>query len=138
MRSQQIITTMQTHTSRLLTDQDTIVVADDDPAILDALKIMLELYNYHVETIQDGKVVSRLSSLRPKLLLLDICMSGVDGREICKKLKSREATKDIPVILISASCNMDEMIKDSGADDCLSKPFEMQQLLSKVKKYILN
>jgi CheY-like chemotaxis protein len=115
-----------------------IVIVDDDPAILEAMKMILELYNYDVETIADGEVISRLASLQPKLLFLDICMSGVDGGDICKSLKTTEATKDIPVVMISASYNLREVVQSSGADDFLAKPFELHDLLSKVNKYLLN
>ena len=70
---------------------------DDDPAILEAMKMILELYNYDVETIADGAIIQKLVSMQPKLLFLDICMSGIDGGDICKSLKATAATKDIPV-----------------------------------------
>lgn len=115
-----------------------IVIVDDDPAILEAMKMILELYNYEVETIADGEVISRLASLQPKLLFLDVCLSGLDGGDICKSLKTTDATKDIPVVMISASYNLREVVQNSGADDFLAKPFELHDLLSKVNKYLLN
>lgn len=119
-------------------ENNIIVVADDDPAILDAMKMMLEFYHFHVETIADGVILPKLIALQPKLLLLDICMAGVDGRDICKSVKMTEATKDIPVVMISASGDLIKTVKSFGADDYLAKPFEMQDLLSKVNKYLLN
>lgn len=119
-------------------NKGTIVVADDDLAILDSLKMILEFNHFKVETIADGVVVSRLKTLQPKLLLLDISMQGVDGRDICKELKSITRTKHIPVIMISASVELEKSMRDSGADDYLAKPFEMQDLLSKVNKYLTN
>jgi DNA-binding response OmpR family regulator len=118
--------------------ENTILIADDDPSILEAMKMMLEMYDFSVETIADGSILPKLSQVKPKLLFLDICMSGVDGRDVCKAMKASEATKDIPVIMISASCDMIRAARDSGADDYLAKPFEMQDLLSKVNKYLLN
>jgi DNA-binding response OmpR family regulator len=138
MKSGNIIGSIQPQQTIIPLTKPTIVIADDDLAILDAMKLMLELYDFKVETIADGMVLPRMVSLQPKLLLLDICMSGVDGREVCRKLKRTEATKDIPVILISASVDLANVIKESGADDYLPKPFAMQDLISKVNKYILN
>ncbi len=115
-----------------------ILVADDDPAILDAVKMMLEFCDYEVYTSPDGMFVPKLKDQRPQLLLLDIWMSGTDGREVCKKLKSRKETKDIPIILISASSDAEKSSKEAGANDFLAKPFEMNDLLQKIEKYISN
>jgi CheY-like chemotaxis protein len=118
--------------------ENTILIADDDPSILEAMKMMLEMYDFSVETVADGSILPKLTTLKPKLLLLDICMSGVDGRDVCKAMKASDATKDIPVVMISASCDMVSSAKESGADDYLAKPFEVQELLTKVNKYLLN
>jgi CheY-like chemotaxis protein len=115
-----------------------ILVADDDPAILDAVKMMLEFCDYEVETLADGRVISKLDKQKPQLVLLDIWMSGTDGREVCKKLKSRAETKDIPVILISASRDIEKSTKEAGANDFIAKPFEMNELLNKIEKYTAN
>ena len=113
-----------------------ILVADDNPAILDALKIMLEEEGYEVETTVDGATVQDIKEPLPDLLLLDIWMSGIDGRNVCKLLKSSAATKHIPVIMISATKDIEQIAKDSGADDCVSKPFQMEYLLAIVAKYV--
>ena len=138
MKTLPIVGSVQSQRTKLLNQKPTIVVADDDPSILDAMKTILELYNFQVETIADGMVMPKLVSLRPKLLLLDICMSGVDGRDICRTLKKSEKTKNIPVIMISANYDVANCVSESGADDFLAKPFELQDLLSKVNKYLLN
>jgi DNA-binding response OmpR family regulator len=113
-----------------------ILVADDNPAILDALKIMLEEEGYEVETTVDGATAQDIKEPLPDLLLLDIWMSGIDGRDICKHLKSSAATKHIPVIMISATKDIEQIAKGSGADDCVSKPFQMEHLLATVAKYV--
>jgi DNA-binding response OmpR family regulator len=122
--------------TKLTQVRPTIVVADDDPDILEAMKMMLELYNFNVETIADGVVLPKLKKLQPQLLLLDIRMSGVDGRAICKKLKSLDETKNIPVVMISANVNLQNSVKEAGANDYLAKPFEMNELLNKIEKYV--
>jgi DNA-binding response OmpR family regulator len=133
-----IIGSLQVPKTNILPQKNTIVVVDDDPSILEAMKMILEFNNYHVVTIGDGEILTKLALIQPKLLFLDICMSGVDGRDICKSLKAADATKDITVVMISASCDLEDVIKGTGADDYLAKPFELRDLLSKVTKYLLN
>jgi DNA-binding response OmpR family regulator len=113
-----------------------ILIADDNPAILDALKIMLEEEGYDVETTVDGATARDMREHLPDLLLLDIWMSGIDGRDICKHLKSAAATRHIPVIMISATKDIEQIAKDSGADDFISKPFQMEHLLAMVAKHV--
>ena len=121
-----------------MTRKKRVLVADDDPAILDSLKIMLELEGYHVDTTVDGEVVYKMEKNYPNLLLLDIWMSGQDGRDICRYLKSEPHTKNIPIIMISASRDVMKSAKDAGADDFIEKPFEMEELLHKVRFHIAN
>ncbi len=112
-----------------------ILIADDDPGILDALKIMLEEMGYIVETTTDGETVKKVYTHLPDLILLDIWMSGMDGRDICKKLKSQEKTKNIPIIMVSANRDTEKIAKEAGADDFVAKPFEMDDLLDMISKY---
>ena len=113
-----------------------ILVADDNPAIVDALKIMLDEEGYEVETTVDGTTVQNMKEPLPDLLLLDIWMSGVNGGDICKLLKSAAATKHLPILLISATKDIEQIARDSGADDFISKPFQMEHLLATVAKYV--
>ena len=112
------------------------MVADDDPSILDALTIMLEDAGYAVETTVDGLTVRDMNDKLPDVLLLDIWMSGMDGKAICKHLKSQELTKHIPIIMVSANKDTKQIALDCGADDFLEKPFQMEDLLAIVAKYI--
>ncbi len=113
-----------------------ILIADDDPAIVDAVQLMLELYDYEVSTTVDGETIFKMEKEYPDLLLLDIWMSGQDGREICKYLKNNPLTKHIPIIMISASRDIIQSAKDAGADDFITKPFQMDELLTMIAKYI--
>ncbi|HVF69319.1 MAG TPA: response regulator [Xanthomonadales bacterium] len=114
-----------------------IMVADDDPGILDATKIMLEEAGYEVETTVDGAVVRDVHEEYPDLILLDIWMSSMNGTDICKHLKSNKLTKHIPIIMFSANKDTEKIAKVAGADDFLAKPFQMEQLLVKVAEYVL-
>lgn len=114
-----------------------ILVADDDPAILDAIKIILEMEGYKVDTTVNGETVAKMFEEPPHLLLLDIWMSGQDGRDICKALKAQHSTKNIPIIMVSASRDIEQSALNAGADDFLAKPFEIKDLLQKVKQHTL-
>lgn len=113
-----------------------ILVADDDPAIVDAMQMILEDAGYLVNTTLDGETVLQLEKELPDLLLLDIWMSGQDGREIAKILKHQDHTKHIPIVMISASKDIEKSAKEAGANDFLPKPFEMDDLIQMVQKYI--
>lgn len=113
-----------------------ILVVDDDQDILFVLKLMLEMKGYTVELSSDPGKLLKMDTELPSLLLLDIWMGNYDGREICQQLKSDPATKDLPVILLSASRDIEQSAKDAGADDFLAKPFEQKHLLEKIVKYI--
>lgn len=123
---------MDTHGNR---NNKKILVVDDDPAIVEVLHMMLELAGYDVTTSTNGNILPLLDSYTPDLILLDIMMSGVSGKEVCKDLKNRNETKEIPVIMISANRDGHLIASEACAEDFLAKPFEMQQLLSKVEKY---
>ena len=110
------------------------MIADDDPGIVDAVGMLLEFEGYEVTSTLDGAAVIGMMTAPPDLLLLDIWMSGEDGRDICKKLKDTSETKDIPVIMISASRDIKESAIESGADDFIAKPFDMTELVDKIER----
>jgi DNA-binding response OmpR family regulator len=116
-----------------------ILVADDDPAILDVLTLMLEDAGYDVETSVDGNEVYNMEAVYyPDLLLLDIWMSGSDGRDVCKHVKKHKHKKDIPVIMFSANKDGAAIAREAGAEDFIAKPFEMDELLEKIKNVVYN
>jgi DNA-binding response OmpR family regulator len=112
-----------------------ILVVDDNEDILEILKLILEGYDYEVMTLADGHLLaSEIREYKPDLILLDIMLGDMDGRELCKMLKSNIETHDIRVILISASHGLSERFKPSDApDDFLAKPFDISELLDKVQ-----
>ncbi len=114
-----------------------ITLADDDPGILDAVGMMLEMEGYEVSATLNGNTILNFQQELPDIYVLDIWMSGSDGRELCKKLKGEERTKDIPVILISASNDLKRSAETAGADDFLAKPFEIDALLEKIDKLLV-
>ena len=113
-----------------------ILVADDDEEVLHVLDTMLTTAGYSVTTMIQGEQVLAIKKNLPHLILLDIWMAGIDGREICKHLKDQSSTKHIPVIFISANRDTEEIATYAGADDFIYKPFDMDDLLQKVAKYL--
>ena len=110
-----------------------ILIADDDPGIVDAVEMLLSFSGYDVSSTYDGRDALKLSNEQiPDLFLLDIWMSGVDGRDICRELKQNIQTRHIPVLMISASNDIHHSAIDAGADDFMTKPFDMQQLIDKI------
>lgn len=113
-----------------------VLVADDDPAIVESITLILEEYGYLVQSTSDGQTLYQLKYDLPDLILLDIWMSGDDGREICTFLKKQENTKHIPIIMISASRDIKKSARDAGADDFLAKPFNIDELIKIIEKCI--
>ena len=113
-----------------------IVVADDDKDIVVVLSMMLEDAGYEVQSTANGHTVQKVCDYLPDLLLLDIWMAGVDGRDICKQLKNQRLTKHIPIIMVSANQDTEKIAREAGADDFIAKPFDMDDLLTMVEKRI--
>ncbi|MCZ4242658.1 response regulator [Pedobacter punctiformis] len=109
-----------------------ILIADDDEGIVDAVTMILEVMGYEVEHTYDGGTVIDAVKSKPDLIMLDIWMSGHDGRDICKALKNNPDYKEIPILMISASRDIKQSALDAGANDFMEKPFEMDSLLNKV------
>ena len=112
-----------------------VLVVDDDPTIVESTCLILNEWGYQTEAMIDGKKVYDMNKNFPDVMLLDIWMSDQDGREITKFLKKNKLTKNIPIIMISASRDLEKSAKDAGANDFLEKPFEMQDLLDKVEHH---
>jgi DNA-binding response OmpR family regulator len=114
-----------------------ILVVDDNKDILDLLKYVLEDSGYEVGTLANGNFLfDAIGNLHPDLILLDVMLGNVDGRELCKQLKFTPATHNIPIILISATHNMPSDITGGSPDGFLAKPFDINQLLDSIKKQL--
>lgn len=111
-----------------------ILVVDDDPSILDAIEVALNLQGYEVEATSKGEeTFSKIESFSPDLVLMDVYLSGMDGRDICRQLKSDEKTKELPVVIFSADKSMKQVFKDCNANDFIGKPFKMDEMYEKIK-----
>lgn len=113
-----------------------VLIADDNKYMLDALREIIEIGGYRAEVADvDGPFI--LSNELPDLILMDIKMSGKDGRVICRDLKSQLKTKNIPIILLSASHQLHDSALEAGADGFMAKPFRMNELLEKINDLII-
>ena len=114
-----------------------ILVVDDDIDILSVMEILLTMKGFEVEVTAKGEnTFPKIESFKPDLILLDVLISGHDGRTICRNLKSNNETKHIPVIMFSAHPGAANTISEYGADDFISKPFDVTNLLQKVNQQL--
>lgn len=119
-------------------DKQTIVIVDDEPDILIFLEAMLRDAGYEVVVVEKSEALEQFLEQRrlPSLILLDMLLSGKDGRAISRQLKSQNVTRDIPIIMLSAHPGAAKEALESGADDFIAKPFEMDDLLLKISSYV--
>lgn len=113
-----------------------ILIADDDPAIVESLMMILEDEGYVTDGTQGRDTINKTLAWTPDLLFLDMWMPEINGREICEWLKACEATRRLPIIMFSASRDAEPVALAAGADDFLSKPFELQRVLDAVERHI--
>lgn len=119
--------------------KQTILVVDDNEANVELLEAYLTAYGYDVITAMNGESgLEKTYENMPDLLLLDIMMPGLNGYEVCKKLKEDEKTRFIPIVMITALTEVDDKVKglDVGADDFLSKPFNKLELMARVRSLL--
>jgi len=115
----------------------TILVVDDDIAIVEGLQYLLEDAGYTVNTCEDGSFVyKKFNGCKPDLILLDYMLSGENGGDITKKLKRKHDMKNIPVIIISASHNIKDRVIQAGADDFIPKPYDIYDLLDTIQRHL--
>ena len=114
----------------------TILLIEDNAAIIDALGFLLEEEGYQVDLPDRGAAIHDLKAPFPDLILLDLLLSGMDGKTICQQLKSKAITCHIPIILMSANKNTPRIAREVGADDWIMKPFEMWALLALLDAYL--
>lgn len=111
-----------------------VLIVEDDPGIIDAIGMILSEVGYEVMAETNSrKAMDLVEEFNPDLVILDMLMSGVDGREVCYRIKSDY--ESIPVIMISAHPRAHETVFDYGADDFLAKPFDLEELVRIASKY---
>ena len=114
-----------------------ILILDDDPDLCVMIKMMLEYNGYATVEASDEHDTRKILSERfIDLIIMDMLLSGTDGTDICRRLKQDSKTSSVPVLMFSAHPNAKEACLAAGADDFISKPFEMNDLLSRIDKFV--
>lgn len=119
--------------------KNSILIVDDIPDNLRLLSNMLINQGYKVRMAKSGKMaLMGINAVKPDLILLDIKMSGLSGFDVCEKLKSDPATKDIPVIFISAQDQTEDKLKafQLGGVDYITKPFHIEEVLARITTHL--
>ena len=117
-----------------------VLVADDDPDILLLMTLTLERDGYDVVAAKDGLGALEAAVERvPHLVLLDLMMPGLDGYEVTRRLRVEPATKDLPIVIVTAAAEESQAARalDAGADAYMKKPFSPRELLAKTAALIL-
>ena len=111
-----------------------VLIVDDNPDISEVVKIILSKAGYRAKTMEHFEPFPEQEA--PDVILLDLKMADQDGAKICRQLKKKKDTRNIPVILFSASPDVQAEALKAGADDFISKPFEINELLQKIEHVI--
>ena len=116
--------------------EEIILVVDDEPDALEMLKFRLDKEKFQVITASQGlEALERAAREQPSLILLDVLMPGLSGYEVCQRLKAREETKAIPIIMLTVKAETESKIEalNMGADDYITKPFAIKELVARIR-----
>lgn len=115
-------------------NKDKILVVDDDSGIGEMLKTLLEFYDFDVAvTAKPEETEKLIEEENIDLVMLDMLISGVNGTDVCVRLRKNPETKDTPVLMMSALHDAGSKCREAGANDFIAKPFEMDELVEKIK-----
>jgi len=117
-----------------------ILVVEDEPENQLAIQVILTVEGFEVVSVEDGRLALQTAKeQRPDLILLDVMMPEINGFEVLAQLRHDEATKDIPVIMLTALAQRSDVAKavEAGVDDYVAKPFEPDDLIERIRKAIV-
>ncbi len=113
-----------------------VLVVEDEAALATMLRYNLEKQGYRVEEAADGQeALLRVAEAKPDLVLLDWMLPTLSGIEVCRQLRRRPATRELPIIMVTARTEDQDAVRglNTGADDYITKPFNMEALLARVR-----
>jgi two-component system phosphate regulon response regulator PhoB len=116
-----------------------ILIVDDEEDVLELVRYNLDKNGYKTETVTTGEdALIKARSQAPDLLILDLMLPGIDGLEVCKKLKSDAKTQNIPIIMLTAKSDEADIVTglELGADDYVAKPFSPKVLVARVRRIL--
>ena len=116
-----------------------ILVVEDEQDLLTLQSMLLSIEGYTVEGVMDGQTaLDVVETMKPDLILLDIMLPEVDGFQVCRQLKSNEATRHIPIIILTAKKSKDDLIigEQSGADMYITKPYKTSMVIEAIQRLL--
>jgi len=118
-------------------EKSLILVLDDDPDICIMIKMVLDYYGYDAMDAENEENAKKIiSSNHVDLVIMDMLLSGADGTDICRQLKHDKETSSIPILMFSAHPTAKETCLAAGADDFISKPFEMNDMMERISFFL--
>lgn len=120
-------------------DKKKVLIVDDEPDIVESIKFSLELEGMECIVAYDGEeALGKAKSEKPDLILLDIMLPKMNGYKVCRLLKFDEVYRKIPIIMLTARAQETDRKTghETGADEYLTKPFDMDELITLAKRYI--
>ena len=115
---------------------NTILIVDDEPSIVELIDFNLQKAGYHILKADNGlDALQLVRTNKPDLIILDLMIPGIDGMEVCRRLKGQQHTAGIPIIMVTAKNEeVDKIVGlELGADDYMTKPFSPRELVARVK-----
>lgn len=110
-----------------------LLIIDDDEDISAMLFLLLRSKNYEVAVVTKSEdIFQKIKSFQPEIILMDVFLTGYDGRVICKQLKFHPDSKHIPVIMVSGHDDVSQTVAQYGASDFIRKPFSSEEVISKI------
>ncbi|MBU1260543.1 MAG: response regulator [Planctomycetes bacterium] len=119
--------------------KENILIVDDEEDVLELVRYNLDKNGYKIETATTGEeALKKARAKLPDLLILDLMLPGIDGLEVCKKLKSDSKTQNIPIIMLTAKGEESDIVTglELGADDYVTKPFSPKVLVARVRRIL--
>ena len=116
-----------------------ILVVEDEESLLKLQSILLTIKGYKVEGVMDGQAALEVvETMKPDLILLDIMLPKIDGFQVCRQVKANEATRHIPVIMLTAKKSMEDRImgKRAGADMYITKPYKSSMVIETIQRLL--
>ena len=115
-----------------------IMICDDDPGILEVLEMMLEIEGYTVFTESNStNLIKEITTILPDLLLMDLWMPVLSGDQLLRTIRSSKELENLPVIILSASVDGNDIATNAGADAFIAKPFDMDDITLKIQEILL-
>jgi DNA-binding response OmpR family regulator len=114
-----------------------VLLVDDDPDICMMMESILKFAGYSVQYCSVAERIPQvLATVSPRLILMDMFLSGTDGRDVCRNIKSQPAYDAIKIMMMSAHPDAQQTCMDAGADEFLPKPFDIDNFIGKVRRVL--